>query len=163
MTHLKSNFLAFTIVELLVAMTILSTFSAICLMGIQYYLPGYRLKAAAFQLKSDMQKVASFAAKTNSQYRVVFDYNKMFVKTGDYEIQKGNAMKLSVYKPENQDRTFQVRHIDQIGVFIVSWTNNPVFQPDGTITSLASIILENIKGQQLKISTSMAGRIRIQE
>ncbi|KPA10748.1 pilin assembly protein [Candidatus Magnetomorum sp. HK-1] len=162
MTQIKSNFLAFTIVELLVAMAIISTISAISLMGFQQYLPDYRLKAAAFQIKTDMQRASSNAAKTNCQYRMIFDQNKMFLKTSSYEIQKGNATKQSVYQPEHQDNSFYIGHIDQIGVFIVSWTNNPVFQPDGTISSLATITLENVKGHQLKISTSMAGRIRIQ-
>ncbi|MBF0450413.1 MAG: prepilin-type N-terminal cleavage/methylation domain-containing protein [Candidatus Magnetomorum sp.] len=160
-THVKSNLLAFTLVELLVAMTIISTISAISLIGFRHYLPGYRLKAAAFQIKTDMQRALSYAAKTNCQYRMVFDTDKMFVKTGSYEIQKGTAARLSTYLPEQQDQSFHIGHIDQIGIFMVSRTNNPVFQPDGSIASLATITLENRQGDQLKISTSMAGRIII--
>jgi prepilin-type N-terminal cleavage/methylation domain-containing protein len=159
--HFKSNLFAFTLVELLVALAIISTISALSLMGFQNYLPGYRLKAAAFQIKSDMQRASSYAAKTNCQYRLVFDQEKMFVKNGDYEIQKGNASRHSSFQPEQQDQTFHIGHIDQTGISIVSQTNNPVFQPDGSIASLATITLENVKGDQLKISTSMAGRVII--
>jgi len=158
---IKSNLLAFTLVEMLVAMTIISTVSALSLMGFKHYLPAYRLKAAAFQIKSDMQRALSYAAKTNCQYRMMFDHKKMFVKTGDYEIQKGDAARQSSFHPEQQDQTFHIGRIDQAGIFLVSRTNNPVFQPDGSISSLSTITLENIKGQQLKVSTSMAGRIII--
>jgi Tfp pilus assembly protein FimT len=161
MKAIQSNVFAFTIVELLVAISIVSTISAISLMGFKHYLPGYRLKAAAMQIKSDLQRASSFASKTNCQYRVTFDSNKMFVKTGDYEIQKGNASIHADYLPEVQNDSFYVGHIQQRGISIVSWTNNPVFHPNGTIASLATITLQNLKGQTLKISTSIAGRILI--
>jgi Tfp pilus assembly protein FimT len=161
MQTIKSNIFAFTVVELLVAISIVSTISAISLMGFRHYLPGYRLKAAAMQIKSDLQRASSFASKTNCQYRVAFDQKKMFVKTGDYEIQKGNASIQADYLPEFQNQSFHVGHIDQKGISIVSWTNNPVFHPNGTISSLATITLQNVRGQQLKISTSIAGRILI--
>jgi prepilin-type N-terminal cleavage/methylation domain-containing protein len=159
----KSNIFAFTLVELLVALSIVSTISAISLMGFRHYLPDYRLKAAAFQIKSDMQRASSFASKTNYQYRVVFDQDKMFVKAGDYEIQKGNASIHSDYLPESQNNSFYVGHIDQKGISIVSWTNNPIFHPNGTIASLSTITLQNLKGQKLQISTSLAGRILIKQ
>jgi len=154
---------AFTLVELLVALSIVSTLSAISLMGFQHYLQDYRLKAAAFQLKSDMQRASSLASKTNCQYRIAFDQEKMFVKTGNYEIQKGNASIHSDYLPESQNQSFYVGHIDQKGISIVSWTNNPIFHPNGTISSLTTITLQNISGQQLRISTSIAGRILIKK
>jgi len=163
MRTIKSNVFAFTLVELLVALTIVSTISAISLMGFRDYLPGYRLKAAAIQIKSDMQRASSFASKTNCQYRIAFDQDKMFVKTGHYELQKGNASIHADYLPEAQNQSFHVGHIDQKGVSIISWTNNPIFHPNGTIASLATITLQNLKGQQLRISTSIAGRIIIKQ
>jgi hypothetical protein len=110
-----------------------------------------------------MQRASSFASKTNYQYRVVFDQDKMFVKAGDYEIQKGNASIHSDYLPESQNNSFYVGHIDQKGISIVSWTNNPIFHPNGTIASLSTITLQNLKGQKLQISTSLAGRILIKQ
>jgi len=163
MQKIKTNIFAFTLVELLVALSIISSISAISLMGFRQYLPNYRLKAAAMQIKSDMQRAASFASKTNNQYRVVFDPDKMFMNTGNYEIQKGNASIHAEYLPESQNHSFYVGHIDQKGVSIVSWTNNPVFQPNGTIASLATITIQNLSGQKLRISTSIAGRILIKQ
>jgi len=160
---MKSNIFAFTLVELLVALSIVSTISAVSLIGFRHYLPEYRLKAAAFQIKSAMQRASSFASKTNCQYRIAFDPNKMFAKTGDYEIQKGNASIQSDYLPECQNNSFHVGHIDQKGISIIAWTNNPIFQPNGTIASLATITLQNLKGQKLYITTSIAGRILIKK
>jgi prepilin-type N-terminal cleavage/methylation domain-containing protein len=160
---IKPNVFAFTLVELLVAITIVSTISAISLMGFHQYLPCYRLKAAAMQIKSDMQRASSFASKTNCQYRVAFDPDKMFIKTGDYEIQKGNASIHSDYLPEFQNHTFYVGHIEQKGISLVSWTNNPVFHPNGTIASLATVTIQNLNGQKIRISTSRAGRILIKQ
>jgi len=161
MKTIQSNILAFTLVEILVALSIVSTISAISLMGFRQYLPELRLKAAAMQIKSDLQRAASFASKTNCQYRVAFDQNKKFVKSGNYEIQKGNASIQADYLPESQNQSFYVGHIDQKGISIISWTNNPVFHPNGTISSLTTITLQNLKGNQLRISTSLAGRILI--
>jgi len=163
MLKFKSNILAFTLVELLVAISLISTISAVSLMGFKEYLPKLRLKAAALQLKSDMQRAASFAAKTNCQYRIAFDRAKMFVKAGDYEIQKGNASHLADYLPEKQNQSFYIGRIDQQGVSILSWNNNPVFHPNGTIASLATITLKDINGQKLRVTTSMAGRILIKQ
>jgi prepilin-type N-terminal cleavage/methylation domain-containing protein len=163
MQIIKSNIFAFTLVEVLVALSIISTISAISLMGFRQYFPSYRLKAAALQIKSDMQRASSFASKSNCQYRVVFDPDKMFMKTGNYEIQKGNASIHADYLPEYQNNSFHVGHIDQKDIAIVSWSNNPVFHPNGTIASLATITIQNLKGQQLRISTSIAGRILIKQ
>jgi len=160
MSSIKST-IAITLVELLVAISILCTITAISLMGFQHYLPKFRLQAAAMQIKADLHRASSYAARNNCQYRVAFDSNKMFVKSGDYEIQKGNASHLADYLPEAQNQSFHVGRINQKGVGIASWTNNPVFKPNGTIGSLATITLKNVKGQELKISTSMAGRIVI--
>ena len=67
---LQSN-TAFTLVEIMVVIGILSILSAVALPGM--FNPEYKLKKAARELMGDMQKTRSMAIKTNTQWGIWFD------------------------------------------------------------------------------------------
>jgi len=151
-----------TLLELMIVISIISIVLGYGYSALSKFQSIYNLKAASRLIYSDMQYARVKAVKYNCQYRMVFDKNKMFYTNGIYEIQKGTSNKNSKYRIENQDTTFIVRDFSNFkGVYISKATNNPIFNTNGTISSCASIILANNNNNEIKISTSVAGRIKI--
>ena len=151
-----------TVIELLVVLVIIFILVSMCIDQFDRFLMSYRLKAVARIVRSDFLYARSLAIKNGFQYRLAFASSKMIDGTGAYEIQKGSAKKNSSYEASYQDSTFFVRNLSKYkGIIIARYTNNPIFNPNGTVTSLATITLQNIYGKKIKISTSIAGRIKI--
>lgn len=78
----------FTLIELMIAVGMISILIAIAIPNAMKWLPDYRLKAAARDLYSNMQKAKVEAVKSNSDWAIVFDLanNQYFVcsdKGGD--------------------------------------------------------------------------------
>ena len=78
----------FTLIELMVVIAIIAIMISIAVPAIMDWLPNYRLKAAANDLYSNMQKTKMGAVKSNSDWAIVFDVpnNQYFVcsnKGGD--------------------------------------------------------------------------------
>jgi len=71
----------FTLIELMIVISIISILTAIAVPAVMNWLPNYRLKAAARDLYSNMQKAKLEAVKTNSDYAVIFD-----TAAGTYQI-----------------------------------------------------------------------------
>lgn len=63
----------FTLVEVIVVVAIIGIMSAIAIPAINTWVPNYRLKAAARDVFSNLQKARSMAVKFNRETAVVFD------------------------------------------------------------------------------------------
>ena len=63
----------FTAMELMVVIAIIGIMAAIAIPGFSTWLPNYRLKTAARDLYSNMQKTKVGAIKSNSDWAIVFD------------------------------------------------------------------------------------------
>jgi type IV fimbrial biogenesis protein FimT len=61
-----------TIIEIIVVIAIIGILSAIAIPGFSAWLPGYRLKAAARDIYSNMQMAKMGAVRTNRTWTVVF-------------------------------------------------------------------------------------------
>jgi len=151
----------FTLIELIVILFLLSIVLSIGLFSYLAYKPSYQLKSAVRKLQADMQLARSHAVYYNVQYRMVFKPKNKFFNESLYEIQKGTDSKLSDYEKDNQDHTFISREFNEYpGIKTIESTNDPIFHPNGTISPMTTIKLCNTSGHDMKISTSMAGRIK---
>jgi prepilin-type N-terminal cleavage/methylation domain-containing protein len=142
---------AFTVVEMMISLAIIGVLASLSFFAVQAIMPGYRLNGAIRMVRGDLYNAKMLAAKKNRQYKVVFSAN-------GYELQKGtsNVGAFSLDQVE-LSRTFS----DYPRVTVkTSATADPVFSPRGT-SSNGTITLQNSGGDEKTITTSIAGRIKI--
>lgn len=144
----------FTLIELVIVMTIIGTLGVLSYFGMQSILPGYRLNGAIRMVRGDLYNAKMLAAKRNRQYRVVFSAN-------GYQLQRGTTSSGTFSLDQMElSRTFA----DYDGVAVnTGATTSPVFSPRGTVSNVAgpTVTLQNDAGTQKTITISIAGRIRI--
>lgn len=141
----------FTIVEMMITIAIIGVLASLSFFTVQAIMPGYRLNGAIRMVRGDLYNAKMLAAKKNRQYKVVFS-------ASGYQVQKGtsNAGAFSLDQVE-LSRTFS----DYPHVTVkTSATADPVFSPRGTATN-GTITLQNSSGEEKTITTSIAGRIKI--
>ncbi len=147
----------FSIVELIIVMTLAGILALLSYFGVQSILPGYRLNGAARMVRGDLYNAKMLATKRNLQYRVVFNAGNKVNSSNDYELQRGTTSSGAFSLDQVElSRTFS----DYPGVTLNSATADPVFSPRGTASSV-TITLENTEGKTKTITTSIAGRIKI--
>jgi prepilin-type N-terminal cleavage/methylation domain-containing protein len=142
---------AFTVVEMMISMALIAILAALSFFAVQAIMPGYRLNGAIRMVRGDLYNAKMLAAKKNRQYKVVFSAN-------GYQLQKGtsNVGAFSLDQVE-LSRTFS----DYPRVTVkTSATADPVFSPRGTASN-GTITLQNSGGDEKTITTSIAGRIKI--
>ncbi|MFC1896276.1 GspH/FimT family protein [Thermodesulfobacteriota bacterium] len=148
----------FTLLELLIAISILLILTSMGFWSGRALLPGYRLKGAASMVRNDLQGARILAAKNHVQYRVVFDSASKTVGTNDYELQQGNLPSGSSAWALELGRTFQ----DYAGVSVKTVaTSNITFNPRGTAVSFGTATLQHEGGKELAIAVSLAGRVKV--
>ena len=68
----QNDCLGFTLIEVIVACVIITVLGSIAIAGFSVWLPGYRLKAAARDLYSNMQRTKMIAIKSNGDCSIIF-------------------------------------------------------------------------------------------
>ena len=71
-SRMIKNSKGFTLIEVIIVVTIIGILAAISIPAISSWLPNYRLKAAARELYSGMQKARMVAVKTNTTSMMTF-------------------------------------------------------------------------------------------
>jgi type IV fimbrial biogenesis protein FimT len=145
-----------TLLEIVIAVTILGIVSSVFVITYREYMPQARLNGAAREVMSDLmlarrqavsqtQRVRVYFAN-NQQYKVCYDANG----DGTVEDCEGNSQIKNIQK--NYD-----------GVTL-SANNNPIFYPRGTATNLPTIAVSTAGMAKKKcITVSTAGRIKVCE
>lgn len=140
----------FSLVELLVALTILGILVAISVPGILGQMPRYRLNGATRQIMTDLMWARMQAVSQNNQFRVFFLDNHRYTilddDDSDGNIDAGEWI---------QTKDIQTDYVD----VTISASANPTFYPRGTI-SPTTITLTNPSGER-KVKVSIAGRVKI--
>jgi prepilin-type N-terminal cleavage/methylation domain-containing protein len=84
----------FTLLELIIALAIVSILAGIAIPTWSTLIPTYSLNVAARQVQSELHKTKSRAVAENTHFRIVFS-------TGSYKIQKDNGLS---YKDTGEDK-----------------------------------------------------------
>ena len=143
----------FTLIEMMIVIAIAAIMSAVAIPVFMSMLPGMRLSGAARQVMTDLMAARMDAVKQNNQFRVFFNspganqYQILDDNDNDGAADAGEAITTRNIQDNYSDVTFNS-------------TNNPIFTPKGTATSLPTITLQNASGSK-SVSVSIAGRVKI--
>jgi prepilin-type N-terminal cleavage/methylation domain-containing protein len=139
-----------SLIELIVAMVIITIGTTLVAPGIGSWIPGYRLKSATRDVISAMRVAQIKAVSMNTRYQVSFNPG-----AGSYILQYQDSGGLWVNEGESQPLP--------TGVNIIRTTfagNSATFNPDSSATN-GSVTLVNTKGYQKVISLlGTTGRIK---
>jgi prepilin-type N-terminal cleavage/methylation domain-containing protein len=178
----KKNESGFTLMEVMVVIAIIAILAAIAIPAYSSWLPDYRLRSAARELFSNLQRAKMGAIKNNAQWRVYFDNS---VSPGRYFLLSGDGgdgwdtpttlggtdveemtFNLSAYKGVdygNGNAGSQIAGFgagDAFGSPIDFETDAANFTPRGTVNLRGFVYLTNAKGTCYAVGTpSPAGVI----
>jgi type IV fimbrial biogenesis protein FimT len=145
----------FTLIEMMIVVAVFAIMAAIAIPSFMTLLPGMRLNGAARQVMGDLMAARMKAVKENNEFKVFFNspgtnqYQILDDDDNDGTADTGEAI---TTPPKNiQDNYHDVTFTS---------TNNPIFSPRGTATSLPTITLQNSSGSK-SVSVSIAGRVKI--
>lgn len=141
----------FTLLGQLITLTLAGIMLSIAIPGYLKVMPRHRLNGAVRLLTGDLMWARMKAIERNNRHRIFFlnDYEYRILDDADND---------GAVDPGEWTLTRDLR-TDYRDV-VMSSTNNPVFSPRGTASSLATITLANAAGSK-RISISIAGRVRI--
>lgn len=141
----------FSLLGQLVTLALAGIMLAVAVPGYLKVMPRHRLNGAVRQLTGDLMWARMKAIQRNNRHRIFFldDHRYRILDDADND---GAA------DPGEWTLTRDLR--DDYPDVVVTSTNNPVFSPRGTASSLATITLRNAGGAK-RVSISIAGRVRI--
>jgi len=139
----------FTLIEILVTLTIFGILTAIALPEWGTLLPRYQLNSATRQVATELQSARNRAMAQYRRFRVVFN------SATTYTVEREQTPGAGDYT------TFSGPKELPSGITATS-DNTPVFQTRGDATPAATITLTNSKGNSKKIAVNLTGRIDIQ-
>ena len=168
----------FSLLELLSIVLILSILAGIAIPGFSAWLPDYRLKSAARDLYSALQRAKAGAANANETWGVFFDNsvspgrystwsfgpNRKWDGGGGDDVPQDLGVNLSGYVGAdygNGDAPINIQG-KPFGRFITYVTpdNVAIFSSRGTVNNLGYVYLCNTKGSAYAVGTpSQAGAI----
>lgn len=141
----------FSLLGQLITLTLAGIMIAVAVPGYLKVVPKQRLNGAVRQLTGDLMWARMKAIQRNNRYRVFFlnghEYRILDDADNDGAVDPGEWTVIRDLRA----------HYD--GVVMTS-NNNPVFRPQGTASSLATITLANAAGSK-RVSISIAGRVRV--
>ncbi len=148
-SNIKTPSLGFTLIDLLIAISIVGIVSAIAVPLLDNILPIYRLNHATRALVSDLQYAKMKAVSQKRNIKVLFD-----IKNNSYKMQ---------YKDQGiwTDLTGEsARSLSNAGVYLAAASNNPVFSAQGLVCPTATAQIRNSRGAR-EIKISICGRIKV--
>lgn len=138
----------FTLVEIVVALSLFSILLAIAIPQWGTLLPAFRLNSAARQIQSELNRVKARAVSENTNFRLVF-------LAASYSIERDNG---TGYEPTGESKPLPE------GIDVRSTTTSTLgFTARGTATpgTGGTVKLCNIKEAGKNVVVSSTGRIRI--
>ncbi len=167
-----------TLLEILILLVVLSILAGIAIPAFSAWLPEYRLKNAARDIYSTLQRAKSGAANANETWGVFFDNS---VNPGRYsmwsfgpnrrwddgegdDVPQGIGVDLSEYEGVDYGNGSAAQNIqgEAFSRFITYVTpdNVAIFSSRGTVSNLGYVYLCNTKGSSYAVGTpSQAGMI----
>ena len=151
----KSAAKAFSLVELLIVIVILSILCTIAIPNFAKYRGNTNLKEAAQEISGDIQLCKQMAVAENVHYRIVLN-----IENNNYTIQKETS-------PSNWTNVSSIKNIGKADTSIkiiedpTFASDKIIFQPRGT-TNAGTLVIQHEKLlSKASIVTSLMGRVRI--
>ncbi len=168
----------FTVMELMVVIAIIGIMVAIAIPSFSTWLPNYRLRNAARDLYTNMQKAKIGAIKSNSNWAIVFDFaNKRYRicsddgGDGDWTDEDETEESI-VHLPVKYEGNVDYGHGNATGPIGGTWGGNDisynspvdvaVFNPRGTCNA-GYVYIENGKNTTYGIGTRSSGVILLRK
>jgi type IV fimbrial biogenesis protein FimT len=168
----KTNSVGFTLIELLVVIGIMAALALISIPAFSAWLPEYRLKQAARELYSNIQRAKMGAVKANESWGVWFDGsatpgryliyslgpNRSWDNSGGDDVYQNITIRLSDYKGVNYGRALTIPNCPgDLGTGSITYqTPNDVvvFTNRGTVGNpFGFVYLSNGKGACYAVGT----------
>jgi len=168
----KNNSLGFTLIELLVVIGMLAVLALIAIPAFSAWMPEYRLKQAARELYSNLQRAKMGAVRANESWGVWFDSgaspgryliyslgpNRSWDNSGGDDVYQNITIRLSDYKGVNYGRALTIPICTgDLGTGSISYqTPNDVvvFTNRGTVENpFGFVYLSNGKGTCYAVGT----------
>lgn len=143
----------FTLAELMTTIVVLVVMAMVAIPVYMSMVPGMRLNGAARQVMGDLMAARMNAVKQNNEFKVFFgspganQYQILDDDDNDGTADTGEAITTKNIQDNYSDVT-------------LSSTNNPIFSPRGSATSLPTVTLQNSSGTKT-VTVSIAGRVKI--
>ena len=141
-TALENSRRGFTFYEVIISLSIFAIICSIALTSFLNLAPKYKLKKAVWEINSRMNY---------ARYNAIFKGVKVRVRFG--------SQSCSIEKYDMNQKKWKRESISFLEGVMLKATNNPIFHPKGTVSSLASITISNSWGKY-KISIAISGRIK---
>ncbi len=135
----------FTIMELVVVMTLALIIMGVALPNLLSWLPTYRLSAGARQVASDLQLARMKAISQNAKFRLIFS-------GATYTFEKDNGGTWGT-----ESGPFGLPD----GITVTGVTAISEFQPRGTVNVISLITLQNVNSLTKQVQISIVGRVSI--
>ncbi len=140
----------FTLVELMIVITVMALLFAIGAPTFQTYRTQSRLKGATRQVASDLMAARMQAIKENNRFKVSLINNHQYTILDD---NNNNGAADSGEATQTSD--IQIEYYD---VTMIS-NNSPIFLPNGTAANMATITLTNPAGSR-NVTVAITGRVK---
>jgi prepilin-type N-terminal cleavage/methylation domain-containing protein len=142
----------FTIIELLIIIAIVGIFATIAVPNVLTEIPKFRLHGAAQQVLADLMAARMKAVSNNRKVKV------FFISNTHYKICDDANDDGTVDYGEGDAKTINIQ--DNYKNLTLSSNNNPIFNPRGTASNLATISITNSYATK-SITIAITGRIQI--
>lgn len=156
----------FTLIELMIAIAIIGIMTAIAVPAVMNWLPNYRLKAAARDLYSNMQKAKIEAVKSNKDALISFVAGTYVPagRIGSYQVFVDDSPVNGAFDAGEQVLA-QINMPKNVSLYFNNFSGNTAgFNSRGLPCSgLGSVQLKNNNSRYYKISLSSAGNIKIRK
>jgi Tfp pilus assembly protein FimT len=130
----------------MVVVALIGILAGIAVPNILANLPTFRLHSAARQVMTDLNYARGRAVSLNENFKIVPNFT-----TDRYEIRR---------EDDSVDKTVTVLQDYNISLKSEGSSNSVTFYPTGRASFGSSIILRNSKGEEIKITISIAGRVK---
>lgn len=138
----------FTLLELIFVLVIGAILAAIAVGTISSRVPGKHLNGSAQVFRSDLNRAKMEALRSGRQYQVTVNNNNYTISIGDRASGSVTWTQVATESLPYADVTF------------LTTSGNFTFDPRGTASQTANIVLTNVDGDSRTLSVTVAGRIR---